>query len=253
MAKIAARNARILFDNRNLSPDVNNAVLSITAEAPEATGFCDTYRVRLNNSIRDYEFTCDGFYNDAASTMDEVLSAALAGSGLAAIYFRGLGSSNMGREFNSILASYEQTYAVADAAAVSFTLSGSSTLYHMQSLSGSNLGVCGAPYVKGVGSSTFASVDTGATPAATDSYVSVRVIGASGTTPTFSASIEYSDDDATFTTVASVIDVTPADINANSASMWHVTAASRYRRAIVSLGGTNPCAIFVIASGSLVA
>jgi hypothetical protein len=253
MAKIAARNARILFDNRNLSPDVNQATLTITAEAPEVTSFVDTYRVRMQDSMKDYEFSCDGFYNTSASTMDEIMSNALAGSGLAGIYFNGLGACNVGREFNSILSSYDQKFALADAAAVSFKLSGSSSLYSMKSLAGSSLNAQLTPKVSGVGSSTFGGVDLkGAADTSGSSYISLRVFDLSGTTPTFSASVEYSGNDTTYTTAASVLLVAPSNIGANSASLWKIEGASRYARVIITLGGTSPCATFMVAAGSII-
>jgi len=254
MAKIAARNARILFDNRNLSPDVNQATLTITAEAPEVTSFVDTYRVRMQDSMKDYEFSCDGFYNTSASTMDEIMSNGLAGSGLAGIYFNGLGGSNVGREFNSILTSYDQKFALADAAAVSFKLSGSSSLYSMKSLAGSSLNAQLEPVVSGTGASTLGSVDvTGKADTSGSSYISLRVFGLTGTNPTFTIDVEYSGGDSSFTSACTVTALTPATIHANSASLFKISSASRYRRATVTLGGTSPCATFMIASGSIIA
>lgn len=248
MAKVIGRNARILLGNRNVSPDVNQAVLTLEAEAPECTGFCDSYRVRLSEGVRNEELQVDGFYNNSACTMDDVLSANLAGSALTGIYFTGLAGSKFGREFNGIVTNYEPNFAVADAAAVSFTVSGSSSLYHMASLSGSSVDACQTPVVSAVGSSTMGSIDQGT--GILGAIVTLRLLTLTGTTPVFSASVQYSQNDSSFTTAQEILNIVPADIGDHSSSMFDITSASRYARAIVKLAGTSPCATFVIATGS---
>lgn len=248
MAKVIGRNARVLLGNRNVSPDVNQVVLTLDAEAPECTGFCDSYRVRLSDGVRNEEMQVDGFYNNSASTMDDVLSSNLAGSALTGLYFTGLAGSKFGREFNGVVTSYEPNFAVADAAAVSFTVSGSSALLHMMSISGSSVDGCQTPVVSAVGSSTLGSVDCGS--GVGGAVVTLRVLTLTGTAPAFSASIQYSANDSAFTTAASVGNIGASNINNHSGSLFTITSASRYARAIVSLAGTSPCATFVIATGS---
>jgi hypothetical protein len=250
MAKVIGRNARILFGNRNLSCDVNNATLTLSAEAPECTGFCDSYRVRLADGVRDEEMTVDGFYNNSACTMDNIMSTNLGGSGLAGIYFTGLAGSKFGREFNGVLSSYEPTFAVADAAGVSFTVSGSSALYHMTSISGSSVNSVGTPKISAAGASTMGSVNLGAGAAACPYTATLRVLSMGGTLPVFCASIQASADDASWDTVYVASGIIPAHIDDHSASLVTITSASRYMRISASLAGTAPCAGFVIAVGS---
>ena len=248
MAKVIGRNARILLGNRNVSGDVNQAVLTLDAETPECTGFCDSYRLRLSEGVRNEELKVDGFYNTSACTMDDVLSNNLGGSALTAIYFTGLAGSKFGREFNGVVTAYEPNFAVADAAAVSFTVSGSSALYQMVSLSGSSIDYQLTPTVSAVGSSTMGSVDCGS--GVGGATVTMRVLTLTGTTPAFSASVQYSANDSAFTTAFSVMNIGASNINNHSGSLFSVTSASRYARAIVTLAGTSPCATFVIATGS---
>lgn len=248
MAKVIGRNARVLLGNRNVSPDVNQVVLSLDAEAPECTGFCDSYRVRLSDGVRNEEMQVDGFYNNSACTMDDVLSSNLAGSALTGLYFTGLAGSKFGREFNGVVTSYEPNFAVADAAAVSFTVSGSSALLHMMSISGSSVDNCQTPVVSAVGSSALGSIDQGT--GVVGAIATLRVLTLTGTAPAFSASIQYSANDSAFTTAQEILNIGASDLGNHSGSMFTITSASRYARAIVKLAGTSPCATFVIATGS---
>jgi len=252
MAKIAGHNARVLLGSRDLSPDVNQATLSLSAEAPEATGFTDTYRVRLADGIRDVELTVDGFFNSSASKIDSILFSTLGASALTGLYFTGLSSSKLGREFTGILTQYEPQFALADAAAVSFTVTGASAIYHMTSLGGSAVNAHDIPTISGVGGSDIGSVDLkGAADTTNDSYISIRLLTLSGTTPEFSASVQYSADDTAWTTAYAVVSLSPASIGDHSGSLIHLASASRYARVAASLSGTSPCATFAITCGSV--
>ena len=250
MAKVIGRNARILLGNRNVSCDTNQATLALTAEAPECTGFCDNYKVRLADGVRDAELSVDGFYNNSASTMDDIFATSLGGSALAAIYFTGLAGSNHGREFVGVVSSYDPKFAVADAAGVSFKISGSSALYHVTSLSGSSVNSRKTPEISAVGLSTMGSVDLGIGAATCPHMATFRVLAMGGTLPVFSASLQASTNDSAFTTVYVVSGITPAHIGNHSACLVTIPSASRYMRISASLDGTAPCANFVIAVGS---
>jgi len=70
MAKIVARNVKIISAGKDLSGQYNNSVLTLSAEAPEVTSYGNDSRQRLAGGIRDVELTIDGFYNDSASSTD---------------------------------------------------------------------------------------------------------------------------------------------------------------------------------------
>jgi hypothetical protein len=250
VAKVIGRNARILLGNRNVSPDTNQTTLTLSAEAPECTGFCDDYKVRLIDGVRDEELSVDGFYNTSISTMDDIMATSIGGSALTALYFTGLAGSNFGREFVGVVSSYDPKFAVADAGGVSFTVSGCSALYHMASLSGSSVDSNKTPKLSAAGASTLGSVDLGVGAAGCPYTATIRVLSMGGTNPVFCASLQASANDSAFTTVYVASGILPAHIGNHSASLVTITSASRYMRITASLAGTAPCANFVIAVGS---
>ena len=252
MAKIIGRNARVLVGNRHVSPDTNQATLTLSAEAPECTGFCDSYRVRLADGVRDIEMSVDGYFNTSASTVDEHLASSLGGSALTGLYFTGLAGSKFGREFVGVVTSYEPQFATADAGAISFAIAGSSAIYHMASLGGSAVNSCDLPTVSGAGASSLGSVDLkGAVDTLGNSYVALRLLTLSGTTPEFSASIQFSANDSAWTTAYTVISLSPGSITGHSGSLINISSASRYARITACLSGTSPCASFVVSCGSV--
>ena len=127
MAKIIARNATLGIDDstgacRALSSFVNNVTLNLTAEAPETTGFGDTYRTRMQDGIKDGELSFDAFLATGANETDAVLYGILGASTCWIFGPAGSGSGSPIRySASAILTQYQMTFALADAAQVSGT------------------------------------------------------------------------------------------------------------------------------------
>jgi len=244
LAKIAARNARILVGGRDVSCRSNNVTLTMSAEAPEVTTFCDDNRSRLAGGIKDVEMSLDGFYDTAASNVDELYYYGLAASNLVGLYPNGYTACRVGREFTGIITSYESTFATEDAAATAVTFSGSPPLLITKSLYYGTLSGAGA---SDLASANFTDGSSGS------QYIIVRLLTLTGTTPEFSASVQESSDDASFTTIYAVESASlPSAGSPFGASISLISSASQYRRVAASLSGTSPCATFFVASGSKV-
>jgi len=242
MAKIIARNARILIGGRDMSGWSNNTTLSLSSEMPDVTSFTDSNRTRLANSLKDTELTVDGFFGNSASEVDDNYRIMLAASVLAGMYPAGYTASLVGYEFPGVLTNYEQTYAVADAAAVSTTVAGSVYYWRSKSLYQGTL--------SGASAANQASVDFSGSSGS--SYGIMRLLSLTGTTPEFSASMQESNDDIAWTTIYAVTSVSPASIGPITGASYssQLSSASRYRRVAASLSGTSPCATFFVASAS---
>jgi len=246
MAKIVARNARVLLGGRDYSGQANSTTLTFSAEAPEVTTFADNTRARLASGIQDVELTLDGFFGTGASEVDADMNNMLAASVLAGFYPNGYAASRQGYELVGIVTNYEQTYAAADAAAISATvggLSSSGNLYVAKSLYYGTL--------SGAGASNITSVDFSASSGT--SIGIVRCLTLTGTNPSFSASIQEANNDSTFTTIYAVTSVSPNALGPIIGASFSspLASASRYRRVAASLSGTSPCATFFVASASI--
>lgn len=242
MGKIAGRKARVILNARDFSCDSNSATLTLSAEAPEVTAFCDDNRARMQDGIKDSELSVDGFYNSGASNVDEALSSLVAASVLAGFYPTGYGASQAAYDFMGVVTNYEMNFAVEDAGATSFTIAGCVPLLRGKQLYQGTL--------SGDGASNLASMDF--TDGATGSrYAIVRLLSLTGTTPTFSASVQESANDSDWTTTYAVEGIDEAGAGSPlGASLFYVGSASRYNRAAVGLGGTSPCATFLVSLGN---
>jgi len=215
----------------------------MSAEAPETTSFCDTNRERQSGGIKDVELSVEGFYDTAASNIDETYHGLVSGSAIVGFYPTGFGPCTVGREFTGILTSYEGGFATEEAATVSATFSGSPPLVISKSLAYGT--------ISAVGTSNVNSVDFSADNTASQ-YVVIRLLELTGTAPTFSASFQQSANDSTWTTAWAVEGIAPSNIDAVSASINLVSSGSRYRRVAVALAGTSPCATYFVSTGSKV-
>jgi hypothetical protein len=120
MAKVAARNASFYLDDstaacRSMSGWLNNITLTLSAEAPEVTGFGDTYKNRFQDGLKDCELSFDAFWGSGATETDSVLGSLLGAS----TYFQfGPAGSTAGLCkycASAILTSYDMKFALADA------------------------------------------------------------------------------------------------------------------------------------------
>lgn len=244
MGKVAARNCKVVLDGRDVSGVSNSATLTFSAEAPEVTSFGDSNRTRMNDGLKDVEFTLDGFYDTGASGMDVAYSSMVAASVVTAFFPQGYSASNAIYEFVGIMTSYEQTFAVEDAAATSATIAGCAPLFRGKVLYGGTL--------SGAGASNLSSVDftSGALGAR---YAVVHLLTLTGANGEFSASVQESANDSDWTTTTAVVtSVSAAQAGSpQAASVFTISSASRYQRVAASLTGTSPCATFVVVMGNI--
>jgi hypothetical protein len=247
MPKISCRNVRLFLGARDFSGQSNSATLDMPVETPEVTTFNSIAKERLAGGIYDVEANLDIFFGTGASESDATLYELTGSKMQVGFYPKGFGTSQMGYEFGGVLGKYNTKYATADAAAGSLTISGCNGAMKSKSLYYGT--------INAAGTSNLVSVDFGGATAS--NYAVFRLQSLTGTNPTFSASIQDSTDDASFTTIDTigVTGVLPAHITAaGGASPFTgvAFAANRYRRVIVTLGGTTPCATFQVVSCSIV-
>lgn len=218
MARIVARNAGVVVDGRNVSGRSNNVALSFTVEAPEVTSFNESTRTRVPGGLGDSEMTIDGFYDESASSVDELYSSLLAASGLWGFFPAGLSASGRGREFTGIISEYTPTVAVADAATTSVTVSTCQPFLYTRILSACMLEGSGASAA--VGSVDFSASVSGQV------YGILRYLSGAGASPTIAASLQDSADDSTWTTLMVFSSLSIGNTKDTQTS----TSAARYRR-----------------------
>ena len=126
MAKVQAYNASVGVEDsvgtcRALSSLVNNCTLTWSAETPDVTGLGDTTRNRLQDGLKDVEFTFDGWFATGATETDTILQGRL--GACTSFIFGPSGSANSAVLYTScaILSNYEMTFAPGDAGQVSAT------------------------------------------------------------------------------------------------------------------------------------
>ena len=212
MAKIVARNARILLSGHDVSCDTNNCVLSRSAESPEVTSFCDNNRTRLAAGIKDFEITVDGFVNMGASRTDALYAELLNQRVLGSFFPEGWAASNTAHGFVGVISNYEQTYATEDAAATSITITASGIYTRGKSLGYFSRVVAA--------STTGCTMDNDAYTA--NGYLFLHVLELQNGA-TVSASLLHSNNDITYTT-AGVINPITASGQSGSVAL----SASRY-------------------------
>lgn len=233
MAKIVARNAKIISVGKDLSGQYNNSTLTLSAEAPEVTGYGDGSRQRLAAGIRDVELTIDGFFNDSASSTDAMFKELVAASALIAYFPQGYAACTPVYQMAGIVTQYEAGFPLEDAATISATVSGCGYTR------GKSLG-----YISNsAGSTTACQIDFAA---ADDNPVYYQIHYLSAST-SISACIQHSTDDTTYTTAEVVAAVTASGI-AKSGSM---TSANRYRRLLYNYVGGSGAVVASISGSSI--
>lgn len=238
--RITAKNASVFVGGRTISGRTNSATLGFSAEAPEVTSFGEGTRTRLSGGLKDIEMTVDGFYDESASQMDELFNSLIGGSAYMGFYPSGSAASAKGREFGGAVTDYSTPLAVADAAAVSVTIT----------TNAAGIGLIGATSLGGSATDTAASLALSSVDfsgSCSTAYGILRVFTVGGTTPQISACLQESNDDAAWTTIGLF---TTASVG-NTAEQVTLTSASRYRRAKYILAGTGPSATFHVSCGSV--
>lgn len=236
MAKIHARNAGIFIGGRDISGRSNSATFTQNADAPDVTAFQDPNRERLSSGITDVELSVNGFFDAAASQVDALFSSLVTASAQIGFYPDTSGASKPGRETRGVLTEYGQEYSTDGAAATSVTISGCGTVFLVTSL--------GHASVSDTSASVLPSVDFSGSAASNFGYL--RILELDGTNPEVSASLQHSNDDASFTTVIDFGTASAADVILSGS----YTSASRYRRLRYILAGTSPSAKLQATTGS---
>jgi len=238
MGKIVARNADVFVQGRDISGQMNQVTLSLTAEAPDVTSFGDDDRTRLADTLKDAELSVNGFWNSSASNVDELFSSVLGASAFAGFYPESASSGYSGREFRGVMTDYNTESSVPDATGVSATISGSSNVHYGNSL--------GYTTFSGTASGALGSVDFTANSASVVVIWRVLEYGASATG--VSASYQHSNDDASFTTLIDMGTIT----GPNESACQSATSACRYRRLKYVATGSAATATIQAFSGSIV-
>lgn len=224
MARIVARNARLLADGYDLSGRSNSITYSLTAEAPEVTAFTEDTRTRLAGGLKDVELSVDGFFDSGASQTDQLFSSMLGGSQIWSVWPSGYAASQVGKAFAGIMTEYSADVGVEDALTVSVTVTGSNW-----QLRGLSLGEYEAASAAS-GSVALSSVDFAGSAGSLRAVLHYLDISGS----VVAASLQHSNDDSSFTTLIEFGESSStAKGTAVSAS---ATSASRYRRLKLYLG-----------------
>lgn len=112
MTRRTARNTTIVItDSGNASRLVsgrsNTATLTFSSEAVDVTSFGAEYRERIADGIKDWELSCAGFWDGAASQIDEILYGVL--SACTAVQYGPSGSTSGDVKYSgcAILQDYE--------------------------------------------------------------------------------------------------------------------------------------------------
>lgn len=225
MSKIVARNCKILFGGYDLSGNFNNSKLTQSGEAPEVTCYGSTVKERLADGLRDRELTVDGYFNTSPSSVDVVLAGLEGASALMSYLPEGWAASTVAHYWVGVLTKYDQTYATANAAAVSLTFSGSVM---------GGRGKCLGYISNSAGSTTGCSIDFGGSSQATN--VVLHVLG--GTATSISASLTGAsvDNSASYSTYADLGAFTSYGVSASLAT----GSLPRYRQLRYAfVGGTG--------------
>ena len=242
MARITAKNVGIAASGRDVSGRSNNMTLTLTAEAPEVTGFGEGTRARLPDGLADIELGIDGFFDSSASQVDELFQPLVAASSFWGVFNAGFTACNIGREFTGILTEYTVNTPVADATTTTITVAASPPILDAKVLATGSL--------VGTASGAANGVDYGA--ATTGSvYGIMRVLAVAGTQPQIAASLQDSTNDSTW---ATLFEFTTTSFGGNY-NYAVAPSAARYRRfkyLVGASGAATGSAGVLVTCGSII-
>lgn len=243
--KTVAKNARFWINQANVSGDLNDVSVAQEAETPDASNFTSNYRVMIKNSLRTWNATWAGFFNDSGSSgspgLENLLRPLVGGSVVMGCFWSGLSTSQIGYEGAGVLQSLEVGAPLADMVTANATMTGSDWLARNYVLAGSVASGSTAASTAGC------SVNMGAEWTGTF-YGVLRMPEGGATAGSVQATVEHSGDDSTF---ATLLTFTTIDL-ATTGSKFEVksaTGASQYIRAFYSIGGTAASAVLMITGG----
>ena len=247
--KVAAKAARFWINQANVSGDLNDVSVSQEAETPDASNFTSNYRQMIKNSLRTWNATWAGFFNDIGSTgspgLENLLRPLVSGSVVMGCFWSGTSTSQIGYEGAGVLQSLEVGAPLADMVTANATMTGSDWL--------SRDWVLAASIASGstAASTAACSVDMGASWSGTFYGVLRMPEGSgSGVAASVQAIVQHSGDDVTF---ASLLTFTTIALSTTSSTfeVKSATGASRYIRAFYAVGasavsGASPAASAVL-------
>jgi hypothetical protein len=132
MPKQIGRNASLLIANSacnnsasnsiSLTGDLNSITLTYNADAPEVSVFGAVSKERMFDGIKDWELGFEGYYQQQASAIDEVLFGLLGGSCM--IDYGPAGSTTGCNKYTAcaILSTYDINFELESAITISGTL-----------------------------------------------------------------------------------------------------------------------------------
>jgi hypothetical protein len=233
MAFFHGKGSRVLIHDVDLSTYFNNLDLTKELDAPETTTFGDSDREFIYG-LRNATASLSGFYDGAVDAVDEELNAALG-----ATTDRVVTVSTVGFVIGNIVyiaGKIETSYSVSSPVdgVVSIT---ADLLANGGFERGHSFHNLTAETVTGTG----ASVDNGAATS-NGGVANLHVTAVSGTTPSLTAKVRHSTDDAVFTDL-----ITFTAATARTAERLSSTGTvNRYVRAEWTISGTSPSFTFMI-------
>jgi hypothetical protein len=233
MAKVIARNAKIIQDGKDLSGEYNNCVMTLSAEVPEVTSFGDNTKQRLSNSIQDSELKIDGFWNNSPSSTDAYLSEVLSGSGNVVFFPIGYTASNAGYAMIGTYGNYEIKGNTSEACNVSMTIGGAPEK-RIKSL--------GYNSAASAVTASGATVDFTAADANTVHYF-IHIMSAS---TSISACIMHSSNDSTYTAASDLGALT----GPGKSYYGTISSASRYRAIRYTMTGGSGIILATLSGSS---
>ena len=230
MAKYIFTDGKVVSGGYDLSSNITNVTLDITADELDATTInSGGFREKLAG-IKDSQLQLDGFYEAGANKPDALLGANI-GNELIVSVTPDAGVGNVSYFMKSRLFSYNIFGSIGEITPFSVTKSNSSDVV-----------VRGTVDIDGAITATGASsgINLGAVSSGEKVYCAIHCTGVSGTsTPTITFKLQ-SDDNASFTSPTDVI--TFSDITAIGADYQFDsnTTTDTYWRLSYTVSGTTP-------------
>ncbi len=231
MGKFVLTDAKVLFDGRDLSGNLNSVSLEISVETPEKTAFGDVSRTRLPG-IMDIVATHNGYWEivSAADDLDADLIAQIgASSALMSLSDDGGSLGDFAYAFPTQAANYVRGASHGEVYAFSITVN------------------TDGPLVRGIvmENSAFAGTadgtdrQIGAVSATQSIYSTLHVIAVSGTNPTLDVTVE-SDASTAFSGAETVRMTHPQMIAVGSNQQILAGAITDdWWRLVMTIGGTD--------------
>jgi hypothetical protein len=229
VAFINANQTKLIYGALPLQAYLRSVTPSASVEMLDVTSLADSAK-SYTPGLQDYTLSIEGMFDDSASagslwsTITTPIGASSSVVTSAAPSGFALGNPTWLIQANTV--SYEPSSNVADVVTFNMSMGSAST-----SQTGISLGDLTALTATGTGTSVDNSAST------SNGFIAqIHVTAASGTTPTMTAIIQHSTNNATWTTLGSFTAIT----GATSARISGTGTVNRYVRISYTIGGTTP-------------